>query len=194
MFANRFTALIDACVLAGALKRNLILSLAAAEFFRIRWSTRILDETETAIREIRLKQGSATADRDAARARAEMERAFPDAMVEDDERLITAPDLPDAGDLHVLTAAVKTQASVIVTDNIRDFPAAILARYTLFARTADDFIADIVDLDLAKAHGAIEAMRLRFRRPELTPEALLIRMEATSLTATADLLRPHLLA
>lgn len=59
MFANRFTALIDACVLAGALKRNLILSLAAAEFFRIRWSTRILDETETAIREIRL---TATAD------------------------------------------------------------------------------------------------------------------------------------
>lgn len=38
MFANRFTALIDACALAGALKRNLLLTLAEAEFFRLRWS------------------------------------------------------------------------------------------------------------------------------------------------------------
>ena len=28
MFANRYTALIDACVLAGALRRNLLLTLA----------------------------------------------------------------------------------------------------------------------------------------------------------------------
>ena len=31
MFANRFTALLDACVLASPLKRNLLLSLAEAE-------------------------------------------------------------------------------------------------------------------------------------------------------------------
>lgn len=49
MFANRFTALIDACALAGALKRNLLLTLAEAEFFRLRRSETILDETESAI-------------------------------------------------------------------------------------------------------------------------------------------------
>ena len=52
MFANRFTALIDACALAGALKRNLLLTLAEAEFFRLRWSDQILDETEAAIEAI----------------------------------------------------------------------------------------------------------------------------------------------
>lgn len=57
MFANRFTALADACVLAGALKRNLILSLAKADFFRVRWSQPILDETQKAIEEILVGKG-----------------------------------------------------------------------------------------------------------------------------------------
>lgn len=34
--ADRFTALIDACVLGGALRRNMILSLAEAGLFRPR--------------------------------------------------------------------------------------------------------------------------------------------------------------
>ena len=49
MFANRYTAVVDACSLVGTLRRNLLLTLAEAEFFRIRWSEVILDETETAI-------------------------------------------------------------------------------------------------------------------------------------------------
>lgn len=47
--ADHFTALLDACVLADAFKRNLLLSLARAELFRPRWSPQILDETERAI-------------------------------------------------------------------------------------------------------------------------------------------------
>lgn len=37
-FADRFTVLIDACCLAGALRRNMLLSLAEAGFYRARWS------------------------------------------------------------------------------------------------------------------------------------------------------------
>jgi hypothetical protein len=44
-----FTALVDACTHTNTLKRNLLLSLAEAGFFRLRWSGRILDETEAAI-------------------------------------------------------------------------------------------------------------------------------------------------
>jgi hypothetical protein len=36
MFANRYTALIDACVLVSAPRRDLLLTLAEAEFFRVR--------------------------------------------------------------------------------------------------------------------------------------------------------------
>jgi len=49
LFANRYTVFIDACTLASALKRNLLLTLAEAEFFRVRWSVQVLDETQRAI-------------------------------------------------------------------------------------------------------------------------------------------------
>lgn len=49
MFANRYTAFIDACTLVSVWRRNLLLTLAEAEFFRVRWSERVLDETERAI-------------------------------------------------------------------------------------------------------------------------------------------------
>jgi hypothetical protein len=49
VFANRFTAFIDACTLASALRRNLLLTLAEAEFFRVRWSKDVMDETEKGI-------------------------------------------------------------------------------------------------------------------------------------------------
>ncbi len=67
MFAKRFTALIDACALAGALKRNLLLTSAEAQFFRIRWSDKILDETEAAIEAI-LRAKGAQARQDTRRA------------------------------------------------------------------------------------------------------------------------------
>lgn len=51
-YADRLTALIDANVLACAMRRNIILSLAEAGFFRPRWSDRIMDETACAIAKI----------------------------------------------------------------------------------------------------------------------------------------------
>jgi hypothetical protein len=194
MFANRFTALADACVLAGALKRNLILSLAKADFFRVRWSQPILDETQKAIEEILVGKGDEQSVAKAQKARAAMEAAFPEACVETHDDIITIPDFRDPKDLHVVVAAVKTKAAIIVTDNIKHFPDTVLSRYALFARTADDFIADAIDLDQPRALTTIEAMRQRLHKPELTHEALLLRMEATGLIATADLLRPSLLA
>jgi hypothetical protein len=47
MFANWFTALLDACVIAPAANRDLILSLAEDKFFRPRWSAKILSEAES---------------------------------------------------------------------------------------------------------------------------------------------------
>ena len=74
-YADRFTALIDANVLACAMRRNLILSLAEAGFFRPRWSDRIMDETAGAIAKI--TKGGA----DTNKQRSAMERAFPEACV-----------------------------------------------------------------------------------------------------------------
>lgn len=193
MFANGFTALLDANVLAGVLKRNLILTLAAAEFFRLRWSQAILNETERAIAGMLKARADMHALERAAKAREDMEHAFPEAMVADFEHLLggLASVVPDPGDAHVLAAAMHTQAAVIVTDNLKHFPAGILRPRNLDARHADDFIADTIALDHGRAVAALRAMRQRFRKPSLTAAELLLKMEAQGLHGTVDELRPH---
>ena len=133
---DRFTALVDACVLGGALRRNLILSLAEVGLFRLRWSDAILDETERTIRKI--TEGKA----DTARQRTMMVVAFPEAMVLHDRTIEAHLALPDSGDVHVLAAAIGAKADVIVTDNVKDFPIEALEAWEIEAVTADAFIAD----------------------------------------------------
>ncbi len=192
MFANRFTAFIDACSLASVLKRNLLLTLAEADFFRLRWSARVLDETQAAIEDMVHRQGVAEAAEHAKRARANMESAFEDAMVTDFDHLLPiAEKLPDPDDAHVLAAAVKTQASMIVTENLKDFPADVLATVNIEAKSADAFIADTIALDEGRAVAAIRKMRERFKKPTMTAGDLLLLMEAAGLIETVDLLKPH---
>lgn len=192
MFANRFTAFVDACSLTGALKRNLLLTLAEAEFFRLRWSARVLDETQIAIEKILEKKGLADAAGRAARARQAMERAFEDATVEAYEKFLpVGSGLPDAGDAHVLAAALKTGAHIIVTDNLKDFPKSVLKPLNLEALSTDQFVANTIALDTGRAVDAINRMRLRFHKPGLDAPSLLIEMEAVGLLETVDTLRPH---
>lgn len=192
MFANRYTAVVDACSLASALKRNLLLTLAEADFFRLRWSSIILDETQRAIERILSAKSVADAAERAARARANMERAFQEALVTDFEALMPAcQTLPDKDDAHVIAAALKSQASMIVTENVSDFPASILEPLNLEAKTADAFIADTLSLHIGRGVAAVHTMRERFKNPAMTAEDLLLRMEADGLAETVDALRPH---
>lgn len=192
MFANRFTAFVDASALAGALKRNLLLTLAEAEFFRLRWSTSVLDETQKAIEKILSGKGVPDAIERAARARASMEAAFEEAAVTDFDKFLPAcGGLPDPGDAHVVAAALKTQAAMIVTDNIKHFPKALLEPRNIEVRSCDAFIADTIALDPGRAVAAIRRMRERFKRPEKTAELLLLDMGANGLIETVDILRAH---
>lgn len=195
MFANRFTVLVDACSLVPVLTRNLLLSLAEGEFFRLRWSVAILDEVERAIARSYAKRGVDDGAERASRARGAMERAFEEATVTGYEGLLSNLEaLPDANDVHVIAAAVKTRASVIVTENLRHFPERVLKPLDLEAKKADEFIADTIDLDVGRAIPMIRRMRERFERPSKTPEALLLDMEASGLTHTVDSLRAHVLS
>lgn len=193
MFANRYTALVDACSLAGTLNRNFLLTLAEAEFFRLRWSSQILDETQRAVEKIMTARAISDGAERAWRSRQKMETAFPEAMVEDYAvHMPLGQKLPDLGDAHVLAAAMRTQAQTIVTENLKDFPSAVLLPLNLEARTADTFIADTIALDEGRAIQAIKQMRLRLRRPEKTVDALLRDCEAHGLLATAAVLRPFI--
>ncbi len=119
---NRYAAIIDACVLGGGLKRNIILSLAEAGLFRPYWSERILDETEKAI--LAISKGTA----DPGRQRRAIERAFPEAIVPQMDRADLVGALPDPDDEHVLASAIAARCDTLVTDNLKDFTLPDLAK------------------------------------------------------------------
>lgn len=177
--ADRFTALLDACVLGGALRRNMLLSLAEAGLFRPRWSSRILDETQKAIGLI------TKGETDGARQRAAIGAAFPEALVTGYEIFEGKLALPDPDDNHVLAAAIATSASVIVTDNLADFPSVALDPHGIQAISADDFIADTIELDPSEAILALRRMRERFNNPALDVAALIHKSEAQGLLQVA---------
>lgn len=169
-----------------------MLSLAEAEFFRVRWTDEILTETEAALAKIHTERNSENPEGRAKRAIDAMKRAFPEASVADYQNLMTAcGTLPDDGDRHVVAAAMRTQAQAIVTENLKDFPSAILEEMGLEARCADDFIADTIALDEGRAVAAIRQMRERLAKPTMDAEALLRSLEAHGLTETATILYPH---
>lgn len=195
MFANRFTAVIDACVLVGVAKRDLILSLAEAELFRVRWSEQVLRETEMALGKIFGNRGQLGMDASTRAKRSILNicKAFPESTVEGHEVLVDCLNcLPDKNDHHVLAAAIHCKASIIVTDNLKDFPSEALSIYEIEAKMPDEFIADTIDLDYRKSIAAIAQLRNRLKNPELTPSELLERWRNQGLNLTADVLNPHL--
>lgn len=181
-YADRFTALLDACVLGGALRRNMLLSLAEAGLFRPRWSNRILDETQKAIAQI------TKGETDGSRQRAAVEAAFPEALVTGYEIFEEKLSLPDPDDNHVLAAAISTSASVIVTDNLADFPVEVLISHAIQAISADDFIADTIELDPSEAILAVRRMRERFNNPTLDVAGLIHKAEAQGLLQVATIM------
>lgn len=69
-----------------------------------------------------------------------------DCLVTDYEPLIESLTLPDKDDRHVLAAAIKGRCDLIVTMNIKDFPAEELDKYGIEAQHPDDFIFYLMDL------------------------------------------------
>ena len=182
---NRYAAIIDACVLGGGLKRNIILSLAEVGLFRPYWSARILDETEKAISAI--SKGTA----DSGRQRRAIERAFPEAIVSPSENAGLLGLLPDPDDEHDLSAAIAARCDTLVTDNLKDFPQDILDRWGIEVMSPDDFITNAMDLDHAVAIGALRDMRARLKDPKYTVSALVLKLEGQGLLQTADFLREY---
>ena len=144
-----------------------------------------MDETSLAIN--RISKG----DADAAKQCSVMEQAFPESCVTGYESLEACMELPDQKDRHVLAAAIVTSASIIITDNIKDFPCAILNPLSINAISADEFIADTISLETVTAVDALKKMRERLKKPKMDSEALLEKIERHRLSITAEILKEH---
>lgn len=80
-----------------------------------------------------------------ARTVALMNQAVPGRLVERYEELIDSLELPDPQDRHVLADAIKCQADVIVTNNLKDFRKDVLGRFGLEAQSPDIFLGHLFD-------------------------------------------------
>lgn len=137
----------DACVLFPAPLRDLLLRLAAAGLVQAKWTEQILDECFSNLKAARpdLK------DEALARTRSLMNQAVRDCLVTGYEHAVEGITLPDPDDRHVAAAAVRCAAQVIVTSNLKDFPAEVLRPLGLEAQSPDDFVLELID----QAPGAV---------------------------------------
>jgi hypothetical protein len=96
-----------------------------------------------------------------------MDGAVPDCCVSGYEDLIEALTLPDPNDRHVLAAAIRCRASVIVTFNLEDFPMEVLDKYGIHTRHPDNFILDVDDICKGVLIGAAKHDFDHYRDPIL---------------------------
>ena len=81
----------------------------------------------------------------------------------------------------MLAAAIAGHADAIVTMNLRDFPADILASYNLEAQHPDDFVMNQLELREYEALAAIKRMRARLRNPPRSPVEFIGTLERNGL-------------
>lgn len=178
----RFTAVLDTNVIYPVCGRDLFLWLAYYELYTPKWSRNICEEW----REVMIRKGVDPTEADKRVNR--INDAFPDALVENYEHLLESLQLPDPKDRHILGAAIKTNANLIVTNNIKDFPTDYLCKLGLSAKSADDFLTDIIDLNPHKATSAFTELVLNKKNPPLSQFEVLEQLRKINLKNTADYL------
>lgn len=156
-------ALLDACVLAPLLLREALFAVAREGLIAPRWSDRIEEEWRRAAAKEARGLSEAMIEGDLALARA----AFPGALVEGWEAHEGPLSLPDWEDRHVLAAAIAAGASLLVTDNLRDFPRRVLAEHRIRPVGGDALLAELAANSPQAMARALQ--RLRAAAP---PEAL----------------------
>ena len=109
-----FVVVYDAAVLYPAPLRDLLLRVARTGLVRAHWTEQILDECFRNILANRPDLSVASL----ARTRELMNQAIPDVIVTGYQSLIDGLTLPDPDDRHVLAAAIRAEAQVIVTCHI----------------------------------------------------------------------------
>lgn len=164
-----FPVFFDTCALFGGTLNDTFLRLAERGAYRVLWSEGVLEELERNLSR-RVDPGAASRRVSAMRA------AFPDASVRDFDDLVPAMSC-DPKDRHVLAAALRGQAEILVTFNINDFPPSSLQPHAVAVVHPDEFLLDQLDLHPAEVALALTSQIDDAHRPPLTMSGLLDILE-----------------
>ncbi len=140
--------------------------LALTDLFRAKWTDEIHAEW---MRNVQADYPDIT-EAQVKRIRDLMNAHVQDCLVTGYEDLIEALTLPDPDDRHVLAAAIRAGADVIVTTNLVDFPKDTLAKYGIDAQHPDEFITHLLDLAPNLVCAAAKKQRESLKNPPLTVE------------------------
>lgn len=168
MLPTTFIVVLDANVLFPFTLRDTLLRAAAAGLYQLRWSAEILTEMSRNL----VSQAHMSAEK-AARLRVLTEEHFPDAEVHGYESL-TSSMSNDEKDRHVVAAAVKAGAQVVVTANLADFEP---LPDGLEAQSPNEFLCNLFALD---PDGFVELLREQaadLKNPPVTFEDVLARLK-----------------
>ena len=180
-----FTAVYDACVLYPAPLRDLLVRLAITGTFRAKWTDAIHDEWTRNL----LANRPDLKPEQLERTRQLMNTHVQDSLVTGYENLIPILSLPDQDDRHVLAAAIRSNADVIVTFNLSDFPASTLKAYSVEAQHPDEFLTNLLDLHPWAFCKAVREQRADLLNPRHTALELLETLEKQGLPLTTARLR-----
>jgi predicted nucleic acid-binding protein len=180
-----FVVVYDASVLYPNTLRDLLIRIAQSGLVQARWTELIVDEMFAALKGDRPDLDRAKLDR----TRALMATAVRDWKVTDFEPLIDSLKLPDPDDRHVLAAAIRARAQVIVTSNLKDFPVEDLRKWDIEPKSPDAFVRDQLGLDRDVVVAAIQQIADSWRNPPGTPTDVLDRLERSGLAVSVAELR-----
>jgi len=168
MFPTPFRVLVDANVLYPSTLRDTLLRAATAGLYQLCWTDEILDETcRNLVKKTRMS------DAKAAKLRSAMTGAFPEAMVGDYASLVPSMQ-NDPKDRHVVAAAVRCSAQVVVTANLRDFTP---MPEGIEAQSPDEFLCDLFDLNPNLFIEILREQASALKNPPLQFEELLHSLE-----------------
>jgi predicted nucleic acid-binding protein len=165
----------------------MLMHLAMTGLFRAKWTNEIHEEW---IRNV-LKDRSDLNRNQLERTRDLMNEHVLDCVVESYEELIPSLKLPDENDRHVLAAAIRCKADVIVTFNLKDFPSEELNKYDIEPQHPDDFVHNLFDLDNAAVVSAVKRHRASLKNPPIEVDQFLSTLEKQGLAKTVDELRDY---
>ena len=166
-----FSVLLDTSVLYPMYLRDTLLRVAEQGLYRPLWSQHILGELARSLRD----SAGIESDKVGGLVRL-MASQFPDSEVNSYEALIESIELPDPDDRHVVAAAVKGGAGVIVTANVRDFPSDLEERYGVSVQSPDDFLLERLDEDPNVVRAAVSEQVRPYANPPMTIDELLDRL------------------
>lgn len=164
MFPAPFRVVLDANVLFPFSLRDTLLRAASDGLFQLYWSERILKEMSSNL----VEESHATQEK-ADKLVAQMQKAFPEATISGYEPLVAAMQ-NDPKDRHVVAAAVKAGAQVIVTNNLKDFEE---LPEGVEAQSPDEFLCSLFDLRPDSLVTLVKAQAEALKNPPRSFEDLL---------------------